>query len=60
MIRNGVRGYSTDVLKSKLRDPSLFRQHAFVGGKWLDGQAGKTFAVYDPYSGNKIGTCPEM
>lgn len=43
-----------------LRDQSLFKQAAFINGKWLNAQSGKTFEVYDPASGNVIGSMPDM
>ncbi|GME34270.1 Succinate-semialdehyde dehydrogenase [Neofusicoccum parvum] len=42
-----------------LSDPSLLVQKAFIGGKWVNAQLGKTFEVQDPASGELIGTCPE-
>ena len=43
-----------------LNDESLFRQSGFIGGKWLSGQSGNTFEVYDPASGRVIGSMPDM
>lgn len=47
-------------LKSRLRDPKLFREQAYVGGKWIDAQSGKTFSVFNPQNAKSIGKCPEM
>jgi succinate-semialdehyde dehydrogenase/glutarate-semialdehyde dehydrogenase len=43
-----------------LRDMSLFRQQAFVGGQWMDAQDGKTLRVVNPATGEVIGTVPDM
>jgi len=43
-----------------LKDTSLFREEAFVNGKWVGAKSGKTFDVHDPASNEKIGSCPEM
>ncbi|KAL2674260.1 hypothetical protein Neosp_012711 [[Neocosmospora] mangrovei] len=39
------------LITSLLRDPSLFREQAYIEGKWLDGGAASQFQVYNPYSG---------
>ena len=31
----------------KLKDPSLFRQQAYVAGEWIDADDGTTVAVTD-------------
>ena len=41
-----------------LRDPSLFRQQAFVGGRWLDAASGEVKRVINPATGELIGTVP--
>ncbi|KAL1304082.1 hypothetical protein AAFC00_000517 [Neodothiora populina] len=43
-----------------LKDPSLFKQQAFVNGKWVDAKSGQTFEVHDPATHMLIGTMPEM
>src|SRR5918999_1617984 len=50
------------VLKSSLslRDMSLFRQQAFVGGRWEDGEPGQTARVINPANGEAVGTIPHM
>jgi len=30
----------------QLKDPSLFKQQAYVNGKWIDAKSGKTFEVH--------------
>ncbi|MET0532908.1 MAG: NAD-dependent succinate-semialdehyde dehydrogenase [Steroidobacter sp.] len=41
-----------------LRDPDLFRQQAFVGGRWLDAASGEVKQVFNPATGQLIGTVP--
>jgi len=43
-----------------LRNKSLFRDQAYVNGRWVSAQSGKTFEVTDPASGKVIGTMPDM
>ncbi|WP_420475373.1 NADP-dependent succinate-semialdehyde dehydrogenase [Noviherbaspirillum sp. ST9] len=43
-----------------LKDPSLFRQQAFVGGKWCDADKGESFPVTNPATGETIGNVPRM
>ncbi|HYD61791.1 MAG TPA: NADP-dependent succinate-semialdehyde dehydrogenase [Noviherbaspirillum sp.] len=43
-----------------LKDPSLLRQQAFVGGQWCDADDRSTFAVTNPATGETIGTVPNM
>jgi len=42
----------------KLKDPSLFKQQAYVAGQWIDADDGKTVAVTNPANGEKLGTIP--
>ena len=41
-----------------LRDPSLFREQAFVAGRWLDAAGGEVKQVINPANGELIGTVP--
>jgi len=41
-----------------LRDSTLFRQQAFVGGQWLDAASGEVKQVVNPANGKPIGTVP--
>ena len=43
-----------------LKDPSLFRQQAFVGGQWCDANERATFPVTNPATGETIGNVPLM
>lgn len=45
---------------SFLKDPSLFRQQAYVAGQWVDADDGKTLAVTDPSTGETIGNVPDL
>ncbi len=44
----------------KLNDSSLFRQQAYVDGKWIDADNGSTFEVTNPATGEVIGTVPDL
>ena len=43
-----------------LADPSLFRQQAYLDGRWCDADDGRTFAVHNPATGQAMGTVPLM
>ena len=43
-----------------LKDPSLFRQANYIGGKWIEADSGKTIAVKNPATGEVIGEVPAM
>ncbi|OWW21776.1 NADP-dependent succinate-semialdehyde dehydrogenase [Noviherbaspirillum denitrificans] len=43
-----------------LKDPSLFRQQAFVAGQWCDADDKTTFPVTNPATGETIGNVPHM
>ncbi len=43
-----------------LSNDSLFRQQAFVAGRWCDADDGATTAVTNPANGQIIGTVPRM
>ena len=42
----------------KLKDPTLFRQQAYVAGQWVDADSGETVAVTNPATGEQLGTVP--
>ncbi|MDF3837761.1 NAD-dependent succinate-semialdehyde dehydrogenase [Cupriavidus basilensis] len=44
----------------QLKDPTLLRSQAFIGGQWQDADSGATFAVTNPVDGSAIGTVPLM
>jgi succinate-semialdehyde dehydrogenase/glutarate-semialdehyde dehydrogenase len=43
-----------------LQGPSLFRQHAYVGGCWADASSGARIEVLDPADGLTIGSVPSL
>jgi succinate-semialdehyde dehydrogenase/glutarate-semialdehyde dehydrogenase len=43
-----------------LKDPSLFKQLAYINGEWCQAQGGHTIQVTNPATGEVIGTVPEM
>jgi aspartate-semialdehyde dehydrogenase len=45
---------------SRLADPLLWRELAYIGGKWQAAANGATFAVTDPASGDMLGHAPAM
>ncbi|MGO4331051.1 NAD-dependent succinate-semialdehyde dehydrogenase [Cupriavidus sp. M-11] len=44
----------------QLKDSSLLRSQAFIGGQWQDADNGATFAVTNPADGSLIATVPLM
>ena len=44
----------------KLKDPTLFRQANFIGGKWMAADDGATLTVRNPSTGNIVGTVPAL
>ncbi|MEB6379699.1 NADP-dependent succinate-semialdehyde dehydrogenase [Leclercia adecarboxylata] len=44
----------------QLNDPSLFRQQAFIEGKWCDAHSAETLAVTNPANGQTLGSVPKM
>jgi succinate-semialdehyde dehydrogenase/glutarate-semialdehyde dehydrogenase len=50
-----------DKLTSKLKDPSLVTDKAFIAGEWVaQSDSGKTFDVTNPSTGDVIATLPDM
>ncbi|GEK72118.1 MULTISPECIES: NAD-dependent succinate-semialdehyde dehydrogenase [Halomonas] len=45
-------------LSNMLDDPRLFRQYAYVDGKWTHGDEGREDAVVDPATGEVLGHIP--
>jgi succinate-semialdehyde dehydrogenase/glutarate-semialdehyde dehydrogenase len=43
-----------------LKDPSVLRQQAFVGGAWCDADDGQTIAVINPANGETVASVPHM
>lgn len=44
----------------QLNDPTLFRQQAFIQGKWCDAESKKTIDVTNPANAQLLGTVPKM
>ncbi|HEV3238272.1 MAG TPA: NADP-dependent succinate-semialdehyde dehydrogenase [Gemmataceae bacterium] len=43
-----------------LQDQDLFRQQAYIGGRWCDADSGATLKVNNPATGEILGTVPLM
>jgi succinate-semialdehyde dehydrogenase / glutarate-semialdehyde dehydrogenase len=43
-----------------LQDPDLFRQQAYICGRWCDADGGATLKVNNPATGEILGTVPMM
>jgi succinate-semialdehyde dehydrogenase/glutarate-semialdehyde dehydrogenase len=43
-----------------LRDSDLFRQQAYIGGRWCDADSGESLKVNNPATGEILGTVPLM
>ncbi len=43
-----------------LQDSDLFRQQAYIGGRWCDAESGATIEVNNPATGEILGTVPRM
>lgn len=58
---SGAAAKTTDVAAVlKLKDPSLFRQQAYVDGAWVKADSGKTIDVINPATEEVIGTAPNL
>jgi succinate-semialdehyde dehydrogenase/glutarate-semialdehyde dehydrogenase len=44
----------------QLKDPSLFRQQAYIDGAWVDADGGGTLKVANPATGEMLGGVPKM
>ena len=44
----------------KLADSSLLKQHAFLDGQWVAADAGATFDVLDPATGERLASVPDL
>lgn len=53
-----IRDYSFS--KSSLAASELFRDKAYVDGKWVSAKSGATFEVYNPSNNKVLGTVPDM
>lgn len=44
----------------KLKDSSLLKSEAFIGGKWTSAASGQTFDVKNPATGDRLAAVPRM
>ncbi|MBI2790351.1 MAG: NAD-dependent succinate-semialdehyde dehydrogenase [Gammaproteobacteria bacterium] len=42
-----------------LRNQTLFRQHCYINGEWINAISGKNFEVFNPFDNKVLGTVPE-
>ncbi|WP_275286335.1 NAD-dependent succinate-semialdehyde dehydrogenase [Halomonas elongata] len=47
-------------LSNQLSDLRLFRQYAYIDGKWTHGDTGREEAVFDPATGEALGHIPVL
>ncbi|OQU94905.1 hypothetical protein CLAIMM_01190 isoform 2 [Cladophialophora immunda] len=47
-------------VRTKLRDPSLFKENAYIDGEWVPATSGQSFKVQNPATDEVLGFCPEM
>jgi succinate-semialdehyde dehydrogenase/glutarate-semialdehyde dehydrogenase len=46
--------------RDAVRHSPLFKQQALIGGQWREAASGKTISVDDPFTGETIGTVPDL
>ena len=51
---------STTDLRAMLSDTTLLETRALLGGEWVDGEGGKTFAVRNPARGDVIAEVADL
>lgn len=44
----------------QLKDPSLFRQQAFIAGQWCTADSAQSLAVHNPANAKLLGSVPKM
>ncbi|HSQ02896.1 MAG TPA: aldehyde dehydrogenase family protein, partial [Burkholderiales bacterium] len=44
----------------QLKDTGLFRQQCYIDGTWMDADDKATITVYNPATGEPVGTVPKM
>lgn len=58
---NQVKKYRDEAwAELPIEDASLFRQHAYIDGRWREARHRGTIAVRDPATGGQIGAVPDM
>lgn len=45
---NYLKHTMTTDIRKLLKDPSLFKEEAFINGKWVKSSSGKTFPINNP------------
>ncbi|NWN87686.1 MAG: aldehyde dehydrogenase family protein [Micrococcaceae bacterium] len=45
---------TTNIVSARLQDFLAHPQRLFINGQWVESSSGKTFATYDPATGNKL------
>jgi len=58
MLARKKEGFES--VTGRLRDPRLFREQAYIGGKWRPADDGSVSAVTNPSTGAPIGCVPDM
>lgn len=43
-----------------LQAMQLFKQQAYINGQWVNADSGKTYAIHNPATGDKLGEVPSM
>ena len=49
-----------DALAKHLKSTDLLRDAGYVNGNWIGGNGAETFDVFNPATGEKLATLPEM
>ncbi len=44
----------------QLKDASLLRQQAYIGGRWIEADSGLSTEIRNPATGAKLGTVPDL
>lgn len=44
----------------ELQSPTLFRQQAFIDGSWCEADHGQRIEIFNPASGERLGSVPDM
>ncbi|KAI1086200.1 aldehyde dehydrogenase [Rostrohypoxylon terebratum] len=53
-------GQPSLAIESKLKNPEIFRNQAYVNGQWIEAKSGKRFDIIDPGTNEKFSSCPDM
>lgn len=62
LLRNIIttRSMASLATPPTLKNPKLLQPKSYINGQFVSAKSGKTFDVYDPATGEKIGSPPEM